>query len=70
MRIDEILTGFGLRKATATAGRFRRSAPDLTREVDLIEEIARVVGLDAIPARVQAQFAPAHPRPIAPTIGR
>ena len=33
--------------------------PDLTREVDLIEEIARVVGIDAIPARTQARFAPA-----------
>jgi phenylalanyl-tRNA synthetase beta chain len=31
--------------------------PDLTREVDLIEEIARVIGMDVIPARVQARFA-------------
>ena len=31
--------------------------PDLVREVDLIEEIARVVGMDAIPARTQARFA-------------
>ena len=56
--IASILTGFGL--APTDAGwevpSFR---PDLTREVDLIEEIARVIGLDAIPARVQAQFAAA-----------
>jgi len=32
---------------------------DLWREVDLIEEIARVIGMDVIPARVQARFAPA-----------
>ena len=56
-RIDAILTGFGLGKTDAgwEIPSFRQ---DLTREVDLIEEIARVVGLDAIPARVQAQFSP------------
>jgi phenylalanyl-tRNA synthetase beta chain len=56
--IDSILTGFGLAKTDAgwEVPSFR---PDLTREVDLIEEIARVIGLDAIPARVQAQFAAA-----------
>jgi phenylalanyl-tRNA synthetase beta chain len=56
--IDSILTGFGLGKTDAgwEIPSFRQ---DLTREVDLIEEIARVVGLDAIPARMQAQFAPA-----------
>ncbi len=57
-RIDAILSGFGLAKTDAgwEVPSFRQ---DLTREVDLIEEIARVVGLDAIPARVQAQFAAA-----------
>jgi phenylalanyl-tRNA synthetase beta chain len=56
--IDSILTGFDLAKTDAgwEVPSFR---PDLTREVDLIEEIARVIGLDAIPARVQAEFAPA-----------
>ncbi len=57
-RIDAILNGFGLGKTDAgwEIPSFRQ---DLTREVDLIEEIVRVVGLDAIPARVQAEFAPA-----------
>ena len=57
-RIDKILTGFGLGKTDAgwEIPSFRQ---DLTREIDLIEEVARVVGLDAIPARVQAQFAAA-----------
>ncbi len=57
-RIDAILTGFGLRKAEG-GWEVPSYRPDLVREVDLIEEIARVVGLNAIPARVQAQFAPA-----------
>jgi len=57
-RIDAILTRFGLLKADH-AWEIPSFRPDLTREIDLIEEIARVVGLDAIPARVQAQFAPA-----------
>ena len=57
-RVDEILTGFGLAKTDAewVPPSFRA---DLTREVDLIEEIARVVGMDAIPAKVQARFASA-----------
>lgn len=57
-RIDAILTGFGLQKADA-GWEIPSFRPDLTREVDLIEEVARVVGIDAVPARVQAQFAPA-----------
>ena len=57
-RVDEILTGFGLVKTEAgwLPPSFRA---DLTREVDLIEEIARVVGMDAIPGKVQARFASA-----------
>ena len=57
-RVDEILTGFGLVK-TAEGWVPPSFRADLTREVDLIEEIARVVGMDAIPARVQARFASA-----------
>ena len=54
-RVDKILTGFGLTKHADgwTAPSFRR---DLTREVDLIEEIARVIGMDVIPAREHARF--------------
>lgn len=56
-RIAEILTGFGLRPAQGgwEVPSYRQ---DLTREVDLIEEISRVTGMDAVPARVQARFAP------------
>jgi phenylalanyl-tRNA synthetase beta chain len=57
-RIAEILSGFGLRPAQGgwEVPSYRQ---DLTREVDLIEEISRVTGLDAVPARMQARFAPA-----------
>jgi phenylalanyl-tRNA synthetase beta chain len=54
-RIDQILTSFGLAK-DGSGWRVPSFRPDLTREVDLIEEIARVVGMDAIPARTQARF--------------
>jgi phenylalanyl-tRNA synthetase beta chain len=57
-RIDAILTGFGLQK-TGRGWEIPSFRPDLMREVDLVEEIARVVGIEAVPARVQAQFAPA-----------
>ncbi len=57
-RIDAILSGFGLLK-TESGWEIPSFRPDLAREIDLIEEIARVVGIEAIPARVQAQFAPA-----------
>lgn len=59
-RIAQILTGFGLSKVDGgwQVPSFRA---DLTREVDLIEEIARVVGMEAVPGRTQARFAPASP---------
>lgn len=57
-RVDQILSGFGLKKTDA-GWVPPLSRPDLTREVDLIEEIARVVGIDSIPGRTQARFAPA-----------
>ncbi len=55
--IDNILCGFGLRQ-TEGGWQVPSFRPDLTREVDLIEEIARVVGLEKIPGRVTARFAP------------
>jgi len=57
-RVRQILTGFGLRE-TPQGWDVPSFRPDLTREVDLIEEVARVLGMDAIPSRVQAQFASA-----------
>ncbi|MEI6562229.1 MAG: phenylalanine--tRNA ligase subunit beta [Verrucomicrobiota bacterium] len=53
--VDRILSGFGLAKAEGgwRAPSFRA---DLTREIDLIEEIARVIGIQAVPAREQTRF--------------
>ncbi len=63
-RIDSILTAFGLTKSPDGwhAPSFR---PDLTREIDLIEEVARVVGMEVIPARVQARIAASSPTDLA-----
>ncbi len=58
-RIDTILTGFGLQKADGDRWHIPSWRQDLTREIDLIEEIARVVGMDIIPAKTHARFAPA-----------
>ena len=70
-RVEEILAGFGLKKASDLAdseddGPDEPDAEwavpshraDLRREADLIEEIARVQGLDQVTGRLQASFAP------------
>lgn len=56
-RVDAILTALGLTKTPDgwSVPSFRR---DLEREVDLIEEVVRVVGLDAVPGRAQGRIAP------------
>ncbi len=66
---DEALTlltrlGFQLVHHEAEQARLRGAAhrPDVTREADLIEEVARVRGLDRIPAELPA-ITPAPPRP-------
>lgn len=52
-RVDAILSRFGLTKTDAgwSIPAYRQ---DLLREVDLIEEIARVIGIEKIPARLTA----------------
>ena len=63
-RVEEILTGFGLERIDGdeqnetTEWRVPSFRPDLTREIDLIEEVARVYGLDNVPARTDGRFAP------------
>jgi phenylalanyl-tRNA synthetase beta chain len=54
-RVRQILSGFGCEK-TAEGWRPPGYRPDLAREVDLIEEVARVVGMDAVPSRTRARF--------------
>ncbi len=53
--IDEILSGFGL-KTTDAGWLIPSFRPDLSREVDLIEEVARVIGIEEIPSRQTARF--------------
>ncbi len=57
-RLVNILERFGLVKSEERwlIPSHRR---DLFREIDLIEEIARVVGMEEIPLKTQARFAPA-----------
>ena len=50
-RMDGILRGFGLSRPGANGPwQVPTHRGDLTREVDLIEEVARVIGLDAVPS--------------------
>lgn len=49
VRVDEILSRFGLEKS-GDAWKVPSYRQDLTREIDLIEEITRVFGIENIPA--------------------
>src|SRR6201982_1544168 len=59
--VDEILSGFGLRKMSAAKNAkwkipsYRR---DLQRDVDLIEEVVRAYGADKIPGTDRSAFVP------------
>jgi len=57
-KIDAILTSLGLEK-TATAWKIPTYRLDLGRPVDLVEEVARVYGLDNVPSNQRAWFSPA-----------
>ncbi len=61
-RVETILSGFGLKRAggneSETDWRIPAFRPDLTREIDLIEEITRVYGLDQVTGRATGHFAP------------
>ena len=54
-RVNQILTGFGLVK-TGDAWQVPSFRQDLSREIDLVEEITRVFGIDNIPGRTAARF--------------
>jgi phenylalanyl-tRNA synthetase beta chain len=60
--VDEILSGFGLRKMSA-AKTAKWKIPsyrgDLQRDVDLIEEVVRAYGADKIPGTDRSRFTPA-----------
>ncbi len=53
-RVDAVLRALGLVPAGDGAWAVPSFRRDLTREADLIEEIARIEGIQSVPARVQA----------------
>ncbi len=57
-RIIELLRSFGLELSAktkqSTTWQVPSFRPDLTREIDLVEEVARVEGLDKVPAKREA----------------
>lgn len=48
--IERIFTGLGFRKLDDESWEIPTHRQDITREVDLIEEVARIVGLNSIPS--------------------
>jgi phenylalanyl-tRNA synthetase beta chain len=59
--VDEILTGFGLKKTSAaklTKWKIPSYRRDLQRDVDLIEEIVRAYGADKIPGVERGRYSP------------
>jgi phenylalanyl-tRNA synthetase beta chain len=57
----EILTRLGLAKLADGTWQVPSFRADLQRHIDLVEEIARVHGLDKVPSRFQGTFVPASP---------
>ncbi|MCU0749731.1 MAG: phenylalanine--tRNA ligase subunit beta, partial [Akkermansiaceae bacterium] len=58
---EEILTRLGLSKLADGTWNVPSFRADLQRHIDLVEEIARVHGLDNVPSRLQGSFVPASP---------
>jgi len=57
--VDEVLTGFGLKKISAaeiTKWKIPSYRHDLQRDVDLIEEVVRAYGLERIPGTDRSRF--------------
>jgi len=59
--VDQVLTGFGLKKISAakiTKWQIPSFRPDLQRDVDLIEEVVRAYGAEKIPGTDRSRFTP------------
>jgi len=65
--VRRILAALGLREIRSDSVSVEATAPswrrDLTREIDLVEEVARIHGYDAIPEDVSVPMASSHRRP-------
>ena len=65
-QVRQILRDLGLHERHVNAGQLELEPPswrqDLTREVDLIEEVGRIYGYDNIPEDVGVPMAPSHRR--------
>ncbi len=74
--IEEILGALGFQPVRSDANRGSAGSlaavwrcqqpswrPDVTREIDLIEEVSRIYGLEKFPARLSGTQLPAHPKP-------
>jgi phenylalanyl-tRNA synthetase beta chain len=59
--VSRILESFGLQQETGDSWQVPTFRPDLRREIDLIEEVSRVYGLERIPGKTAATPAPASP---------
>jgi phenylalanyl-tRNA synthetase beta chain len=59
--VSRILESFGLQQLAADSWLVPTFRPDLRREIDLVEEVSRVYGLERIPGRTAATPAPASP---------
>ena len=61
-RVDQILEGFGLKKTRTgeeeTSWHIPSYRSDLQREVDLIEEVVRVFGIERVPPNDRSRFTP------------
>lgn len=51
--IQKLLVGLGLTQTSEGAWKIPSFRPDLTREIDLVEEVARLEGLASVPARTR-----------------
>jgi len=62
--VRRILMALGIRETRSDSGSVEVTAPswrrDLTREIDLVEEVARIHGYDAIPEDVSVPMASSH----------
>ncbi len=56
--VDRILSGFGLTKSKTGAWEIPSHRRDLLRDVDLMEEVVRVSGIDRIPSEDRSRFTP------------